>query len=462
MKKIIMLSLIAALMFAVWIPVAAQVPAPGGPFTSWFRVQNMGAGTSQCSYVIYTPAGAAQITSAPINLAVEDSLYVYMPTLAIPSGEYSSVVSCTQPAAAAVNIGDSNSDASHNGIAAPATSWFIPGLYDNYFCNYSNFVVQNAAGSPVNITLDIYAPNNPVPVFSDTKTNVPAYGTVKWDQANNASLANNVSYSGKLTATGVVAPVGFQYGVTNAQPCSIGDRLYSFNAFPSGTTGKIYAPVLENNYFGWNTAMTVQNTSASTNNYKVTYSNGVVKNGQLAGYSSAVHFTPNEGLPSGNTNGIFAAVVETTNGQPLVITVTQSNTGAYLNYNKNRASSYTGPAIGATKVFAPMVLKRFLDASGGRYNSSITCQNLGGSSTVMTLKFFGYATTTSSPSIAAGGSHVFYVPSSAQVPDNWIGSATISASASQPIACVVNQNQNEAPERDIAMDKFMSYNAAIP
>jgi len=469
MKKVMILILVVAVMLVLVSTVTAEVPAPGGPFTTWFRVQNMDdSEVASCSYKFFDSLGVESFSSGAISINPEDSLYVYVGDLSLTDGQYSAVVSCDKPAAAAVNFSDADSDTSHDGVAVPSTTWYAPSIMDDYYCNYSNVVVQNTTGGQVDITLDIYQPGSGTVVYHDTKTNVPAYASVNWDQSGLTELAQNGNYSARITATGNVAAIVNQYGVTDPahlpEPCTIGGRLYSFNALPSGSTGKIAAPVIMNFYYGWRTAIVVQNIGPDTADYKITYSNATIKTGSLPAYSSAVHYTPNEGLPAGNT--LYGATIETTNGKPLVVLVNQSNVGddSVPTKNKNRADSYTGFDQGAPKVYAPMLMKSFVDTSGAHYNSSISCQNLGTESTAMELKFYGASSVTTSPVKLPGESHVFYVPNSTEIGTNWFGSATVRSTATtpQPIACIINANQNEDPEVYEAIDKFFSYNALLP
>ena len=96
-------------------------------------------------------------------------------------------------------------------------TWYAPGIYDNYYNYYSNIVVQNATASPVNITVDIYAPGNPMPIKTQTANNVPAYASANFEQAGLAELSDNVAYSAKSRGTGNVAPIVNIYGLGSGE-----------------------------------------------------------------------------------------------------------------------------------------------------------------------------------------------------------------------------------------------------
>lgn len=446
MKKVFSIVMVMVLTLALTSAALASVPAPGGPFNSAFRVQNLETTTAQCSYSFYDAAGAAAFTSGSQAVNPGDSLYVYVPDVtALGTGSYSAVVSCDRKVAAVSNFSDADSGASYSGVADAGMEWFAPGIYDNYYDFYSNIVVQNASASAVDITLEIFQPGNTTPVLTETKTGVPANASVAFEQENKTQLVDDQFYSAKITGTGNIAPVINIYGLGGAA-----NQLYSYNGFTTGST-TAYAPVIMNNYYGYNTALVIQNIGSSTADVTVEYTNGYSKDYSIAAGAAASIYTPGEaGLTAGNT--LYGATVTSNNAQPLVTLVNESN-------GYNRAASYSGFAAGSTEVRAPIVEKRYYG-----YNSSVTCQNVGGAATTMTIAYATGATgTTTSPSIAVGGTHLFYQPTDPALnsaPPNYISSATITAS--QNIVCVVNQDINEGTGATTNMDQLYSYNGIAP
>jgi hypothetical protein len=175
MKKVFSIVMVLALALGITTAALAAVPAPGGPFNSAFRVQNLETTAAQCSYSFYDALGAAAFTSATTSVNPGDSLYVYVPDVSgLATGSYSAVVSCDRKVAAVSNFSDPNSGASYSGVAEPGMEWFAPGIYDNYYSYYSNIVVQNASAGPVDITVEIFEPGNTTPVKTQTATAVPA------------------------------------------------------------------------------------------------------------------------------------------------------------------------------------------------------------------------------------------------------------------------------------------------
>jgi hypothetical protein len=444
MKKVFSLAMVLALTLALTSVAFAQVPAPGGPFNSAFRVQNLEATQAQCSYVFYNASGGDDYSAGPTPVDPGDSLYVYVPDLTLASGSYSAVVNCDRKIAAVTNFSDADSGASHAGVAEPGMEWYAPGIYDNYYNFYSDIVVQNASGGLADITIEIYAPGSATPVYTETEQDVPNNASASFTQEGLTQLSDNVPYSAKITGTGNVAPIVNIYGRGSAD-----NQLYSYNPFKAGSL-TAYAPVIMNDYYGYDTALVIQNIddSGSDANVKVTYTDGSFDDYVIPQNSAESIYTPGTSLTAGNT--LYGATV--TSDQDIVVLVNESN-------SYNRAASYTGFASGSMDVRIPIVEKRYYG-----YNSSVTCQNVDGAGT-MTIEYSGIATTTTSPNIPMGGTHLFYQPTDpalATVAPNYISSAKITPNGGQNIVCVVNQDINEGSGATTVMDQLYSYEGIAP
>jgi hypothetical protein len=445
MKKLIPLFMVFVLTLSMASAALAEVPAPGGPFNSAFSVQNLETLDALCAFSFYDDTGAEAFTSAYSTVEPGDSLSVYVPDLAVAGGAYSAVVSCDRKVAAVSNFSDADSGASYSGVGEAGTDWYAPGIYDNYYSYYTNIVVQNAAGAPVDVTVEIFEPGNATPVATQTATAVPANASVSFEQEGLTELIDNQFYSAKISATGNIAPVVNIYGKGG-----VNNQLYSYNAFTSGST-TAYAPVIMNNYYGFNTALTIQNIGGAAAEVTVDYTNGHSQDYTIQPGAAEAIYTPGvgAGLPAGNT--LYGATVTSTNGQPIVVLVNESN-------GYNRAASYSGFAAGSGEVRAPIVMKRYYT-----YNTSVSCQNVGGADTVMTIAYAGITGTTDSDTVPAGGNWEFYQPTDpalASVPLNFQTSATITSA--QDIVCVVNESINEGPGATVVMDQLYAYNGIAP
>jgi hypothetical protein len=359
---------------------------------------------------------------------------------------YSAVVSCDQDVAAVVNIGDADSGASYSGVGGGevADTLYAPAVYDNYYNFYSDVVAQNASSGAINITLEIYQPGVTLPVYTDTKTNVAANASATWEQEGLAQLVDNQFYSAKITGTGALAAIVNIYGKGGSE-----GTLFSYNAFSAGST-TVYAPIIMNNYFGYTTAMVVQNMGASTANVTITYSDAGTASdwsGTIAAGSAESFYAPAYGIPTGQ---LLAAKV--VSDQDVAVIVNEQTT-------YNRAGTYNGFAVGSTSARAPVVMN---DAY--RWNSSVSCQNIGSSPATMMISYSGtgappgsFAPSGGNP-VAVDAVGLFYQPDHIATP-TFIGSATVTSD--QPIVCVVNQDQNMAPENTQTMDQLYVYNGVV-
>lgn len=414
---------------------AATTTVPGGPYSSAMNIQNLGTAAATVTISYYNSLGQLENSSSH-SIAIDDVLFVYVPNVVgLDSGEYSVVISSSEPVAAVSNFSDADSGASFSGFTEGSTSWFIPSTYDDYYGYFSEIYAQNVSGSALNITLSIYAPGSSTPVYSNTKSSVPANASVNWGQSGLTELLDDIAYSAKVTATGNIVAMAniFGSGATAQQ-------LYSYNGFPAG--GKtFYTPAIYKNYYGWNAAIGIQNVSTTAANVTVTYSNGTFKDYVIQPSSATQIYVPNEALPDGE----FSAKI--TSDQDVAVMVNMSN-------SYNRAATYNGVKTATANVSVPNVMKRYYN-----YSSSVTCQNLGTVATTMTINYANQpGATKTSPSINPGSSWLIYLPNETLVPDGFNASATIVSNAAQPITCIVNSNMDEAPYSTQLMDQLFSYN----
>jgi len=430
-KAFVLFIMLGLSLVASVVPAAAQVPGPSGPYNSAFTIQNLESTAGTCMYELYDSAGTAIYTSSSFTVSADGSYFVYVGNLSIPSDAYSAVVSCDVNVAAVANFSGSGgaSAASYGGVASANTAMAIslPGVYKSYHGYTSNVVVQNVGSSAADITLKIYAPGNPTPVAQATQSSVAPNAAAHFDQGTMMGLSDGL-YSAKVESTQPVAAIVNIWNSAGQQ--------YSYTGVVSGST-VVYAPVLMNNYHGFNTALTVQNLSGATTVVTVTYSSGKVSTANIAANSSQLFYTPNEGLPNW---WLGSARIESGSGQ-IVALVTESDAN-------NRAASYLGFAAGGTTANAPIVLKEYHG-----YSSSITCQNIGAAATDITVTYSNGVSETRS-GVPVNGTALFYQPNNTSLPSGFNGSAV--ATALQDIVCVVNENQVTNPTK---LDFLLTYEA---
>lgn len=426
-------------------PITASIPGPLGTFASAFTVQNISSNTANCSYKLYTSAGSIAFTSASFSLAAGTSQNTFLPSVAgAPDGQYTATVVCDQPVAGAINQsanGGANSGAAYRGIrdAEVGPTWYVPTIYNNYYNFYSNFVVHNPGANPVTVDITYYNSTGTALATTGSAT-IPAHGYVSFEQKSNPAFSINQAYSAKLVATGGNVAVSTNIYGDNTSA----GMLYSYTPFASGAN-TAYAPMIMNNYYGYITSLVVQNVSASTATVNVSYSNGTSEPvatllpGQAKEY---YHARVGTSIPANNQ--IYAAKVSS--DQTIVAVVNESIAAT------RRAASYTTFFNGKQTMNAPIVFRRYYD-----YNTGILCQNLGSAATSMTISYSGIGSTTTSGSIAPDANHHFYQPTDINLSDGYNGSAKITAS--QPIACVVNEDKNEGSSSTSSADFLYSYEA---
>lgn len=442
MKKTQLTTLLAILLVLLLVmpgAALADAPAPNGPYQTSIRIRNTDVYEATCEVRLYSAGGSLIHTTQEYIIEPGEGVLVDAVDLyGIDDGIYSAVVYCDRDVATMVHTMNDESGAAHIGTKTPATNLYAPAVYDNYYAFYTTIVVQNATSSAQNVTVYYFAPGNSVAVDWETKS-IPANASVTYYQAGRANLANNVSYSARIAGAGNVAAVVNIYGTGSAAK-----QLYAYTPFTSGTN-KVYAPVVMKAYYGLNTAITVMNLGSLATNVTVTYGAGGSEVKYVAAGASQVWYTPSSALPNGT---LTSAVITSAdpNGK-LVALVNESN-------SYNRAATYAAFATGSLKVVSPIVVRRYFG-----YNSSVTCQNVGTSSTYMTIDYETEGQPAYSPWVAPGGSWMFYQPDAGTynqgLYDGYSGSAVVTATS--PIVCVTNLDLNEAPDVTQVMDALVSY-----
>jgi len=432
MRKLTAVALVLAVVLVAGVlPVGAQVPGPNGPYTSAFTIQNLGATQGSCMYDLYDANGTSAYQSSSFSVSGGGSYFVFVGNLSVNPAAYSAVISCDVEVGAVSNYTGSGggSAASYGGVASADTAMNVslPGVYREYYTYNSNVVVQNVGSAAADITLKIYAPGNSTPVAQVTETGVAPNAAAHFDQSTMVGLANGI-YAADVESTQNVAAI---VNIWNAA-----GQQYSYNGVVAGAA-VAYAPVLMNGYYGFNTALTVQNLGSSVANVTVTYSNGSSSTASIAVGSSQLFYTPNEGLPAG---WIGSAKIEAPGGE-IVALVNESD-------SNNRAASYTGFVSGSTTSNAPIVLKEYYG-----YSTSITCQNVGAAATTINVAYSSGATDSAS-GVGVNSTALFYQPNVAALPTGFNGSAVITAS--EDIVCVVNENQVTNP---LQLDFLLTYEA---
>jgi hypothetical protein len=284
---------------------------------------------------------------------------------------------------------------------------------------------------------------------------VPAYATHSFDQTGLTGLLENVTYSAKISAVvngtstpADIAVVVAAHGSADGLP-AVGDstpQSYAYNAFSEGFQ-TWYAPVLAVNYYGWQTALVVQNIGSGPTDVTVSYSNGESDTKlALAPNASWSMYMAVQSALADNPGNVIAAATITSSAEDIVVMVNESN-------NYQRAATYTGLSGGGTALFAPMVVK-----GDGNYQGSITCQNLYNGSNTVTVDFIGSPSAPSHLFTAIGQTHVFYTPNITDLASGFVGAAAITADTGS-VACIINRSYDTGTN---SVDDLTAYESMVP
>jgi len=296
----------------------------------------------------------------------------------------SAVIAASQDVAVVVEnqYGTSRSYA-YNGIAASdslnpgwgqvGTTLYAPVIMRNYYGWDSGLILLNAGSATASGNIEYYGPNGTTPVH-----------TVPFSLSPNGSFsttyyggAANTLYSARIVSAQPLAAVGIQHK-------SDATVYLAYNCLSAGAS-PVYAPVIMNNYYGWDTSVNIQNTSASSATVYVRYydpsGNQVVptKEVPIPPYASRSRYSPSEGLPDP-----FIGTARITSTQPVAVVVNQSYPRGG---STTRGQSYDGVSSGRPYVVLPDVLN-YYGSENEKWVTSVNVQNLStSSSTNVTLTY---------------------------------------------------------------------------
>lgn len=432
--------------------VATSLP---GTWGTAINIQNTGSEAASATVDFYNAQGSME-TSFPITsiaAGAQRSFYVPAEVQDLPSGGYSAVVNATEPVRVIVNSGSTNpyTGYSYSGVNPEDASntLYFPGLYKSFYGFSSEFVIQNTSSSEVaNVTAEFYHTDPatgvsarvgaPVPLGA-----IPANASRTFPLADQASLpgGNIGEYAAKITSTG-----GAIAGIANSGTEDFNRGASSYNAITEGSN-VAYAPTLLKCFYGFVSAIVVQNVDAVDADVTLTYSNGETEEFTLKpnAYRSFSQLLDDD-LPSGDTRGIFSARVESDGGK-IVAIVNEANSGAQSKPacpdgrpGDGAFASYNAPSEASTATNSPIVMSKFFG-----YFTTVTVQNVGDAPTSIKVTYGNGTTKTFGP-IPANGTLIVsqLAGTNGALPDNTVTSATIESTTDEQIVTVVNENTHNS------------------
>lgn len=364
------------------------------------------------------------------------SLYVPTDISALSSGQYSSVVSSDQPLQIVANSSSTSPSTAgaYSGMQSDetGTELFFPGLYNNYFGFYSELALQNVESTDAtNVNINFIDQNTGSTVATIGPVTIPATSTRVYELADLSGVPSGNSdglLSAQVTSDKTLA------GVANIWSSAFDGEFADYAAYVSGSTGVVYAPALYNDYFGFVSALTVQNMSDSSDaDIEVTYSSGDTETATLSPLQAVQYYQPNNpSLPSGNADGVFSAKVESLDSEPIVVLVNVEDK------TKGLLASYNGPSSATSDINCPVVLKSYF-----QWFSAQTVQNVGSSQTDVTITYASGETKTFLDVPANGTVNIIELDAAGSVlPDGSSVAARIE-STGEPIVAVVQENSED-------------------
>lgn len=321
----------------------------------------------------------------------------------------------------------------------------------------SGFTVLNQdAANVANVTIKFYWAEGTANagVLAHTLTSTIDAGKSKtWFTPSIAALPDGfigsvVVESDKPVAAIINTQVPSGSGATTTNPNRVGTASGVLE--PTLTQ---YATQLMKGYYGWNSYVAVQNTSGDTASVTVNYIDAsgstVATNTQsLHPYSTYVFRQESEaGLPSS-----FSGSAKVVGNKNIAVITNYYNSG--VDNTTAQFHSYNGFGAGATKIYAPRIVKDYYG-----YQSGLKVQNVGGSPTTITVQYsFGGSNYVQvSPSIGPGQAWGPYMGTPSQVPElagvAGSGSATFTSSG-QPIVATINED-NRTEGRGVTYNGFL-------
>ncbi|WP_152541209.1 hypothetical protein [Kallotenue papyrolyticum] len=316
-------------------------------FFSEIVIQNAGSTATTVTATFYDQRTGSQIGS-PINLGQigpNASKTFPMQSLAqLPSGNQNGLFGAIVTSSGGVPIvgianiwrtAPVNGTSSYNAVTGGSTTLYVPALYRNYYGFGSALTIQ-AVGGPAQGTIT-YS-NGATETFSLAEN-----ASKEFYQPANADLPSGNTdgvFSARVTATSgqIVGLVSLSVPEGRRGGTPVGD-FASYNV-PAQASSTVNIPNLMSDFYGYFSAVTVQNTGSQATNVTITYANGqsrTFNNVPPNGTVNIIHLdNTGDPLPNRTTT---SAKVTSSNGQPLVAVIQHNTTTNVSGYDPSKVPS---------------------------------------------------------------------------------------------------------------------------
>jgi len=305
---------------------------------------------------------------------------------------------------------------------SPATQLSFPLIMKDVSGWNTGLTVQNTTAQATAVELSFYDEEGRlVYSFGDR---LASHGSRTYDPARIPPLPSG------FTGAAVVRSSAAVSGTVNEDRAGR-DRL-TYEAFTSGSD-TIWAPLLMRLYHGWSTGIQIQNLGREAATARVTFTTRNAAEPlasttvSIPSFASRTLYQPaDDRIPA---EWVGSAIIESLEGEPLAAIVNQvSPTGP--------AMAYVGVDAPSPRVFAPLLFK-----NAGGWNTGLQVQNTSRADATLRAVFGNGdgATWSETAPVEAGASTTFYQPSNGQIPEPFVGSATVASAEGQNLGGVVNE-----------------------
>jgi hypothetical protein len=290
------------------------------------------------------------------------------------------VVSSDKLVGAVADDTDSTTVGMYNGFTDGATEFYLPAIY-NYPTGWQTEIW-------VQCTEDVSGASSPQATVTYMDRAGAVAGSETIDLATNATVL--VDPADTVTdnwAGGVI--VSSAYKVAAIARVTNGDITEMYNGFAGGDA-TVYAPSLYKNAGGWYSGIMVQNLGTSTTTVTIDFYD---RDGNWTGdYTYPSEFVQN-GVQAVNTLNVSAlsdgwagtAVVESSNGNPIIAVIDVTNQGSQLGNIYNAALE----SDASTEAYVPA---QYQYASVGGWTSGVLAMNIDSDPTTVTYEYYDRTT----------------------------------------------------------------------
>ncbi|MBX3049992.1 MAG: hypothetical protein KF753_00885 [Caldilineaceae bacterium] len=504
-KSVVIFSIILALLITT--VAGAQITYEKATITS-YQVVNLGTNPTTIQADYYKSDGTKAFTNTFTNVPANGVVTVQQALESgLPSGQFSAVLSASEPLAAIVNqqlgeTGSGNSTApfsSYGAISSGSKEVTIPIVMHEWFGYHTELFIQNVSGTAATVTID-YKPTSLNGCTTGTATSGNAVGTLPASTAKSVSQKTLTSiaatgltgscaaFNGKFLGAATVKSTGGDIAVVVNQ--YVQDKLFTYNGFSNTGGTTVIFPAYLRNWYNYYASLTIANPGATDATVKLTYTPAAGSNPTAAitanhtvpaGKSITIYDGPGTGAsdlsaayPNGTTNRFFGSVkIESTNSVPVVAVVNQEATAAA----GNQAGAYNGASSteGTKKISVPLIQSDFYG-----YYTSLTIATVDGTDATVKIKYTSDGTFSSvkntskeytmsttngvlnryegPPATAAQSDILDDAAWKSGGTGRFIGSAVIEVVSGSNIVAFVNSESNSAPQA-ATRDSLYSFNA---